>query len=79
MESGRLFRDEAGIEWEVYDESAWSVSLAIEWDYLPQHEHPGLIFESAAGVRRLYPCPPDWRSLDDAGMARLCESAARLG
>ena len=34
------------MEWEVYDESQWTISWALDWDYLPQ-EIPGLIFVSS--------------------------------
>lgn len=79
MQRGRLFVDLAGVEWEVYDESQWSIAWALDWEYPPQAENPGLLFDSSLGRRRIFPCPHDWQSLSDAelevllGMARaLC-------
>jgi hypothetical protein len=77
MENGRLFVDATGVEWEVYDESQWTVGWALEWDYLPQ-ENPGLIFDSTLGRRRVFPCPADWRSLSDFQLEILLRRATRL-
>ena len=78
MEQGRIFVDSSGVEWEVYDESRWTVTWALEWEYPPQTECPGLLFNSTAGCLRLYPCPPDWNSLTDADLEALLPSATRL-
>lgn len=64
-EPPRVIVDERGIEWEVYDEAHWSMELALEWDFLPQAENPGLIFASRLGRKRVWPCPDDWRAMDD--------------
>ena len=71
----RVIVDGRGIEWEVYDESQWSLEMALEWDFLPQTENPGLIFASAAGRRRIWPCPDGWRDLGDATLQELLEQA----
>ncbi len=75
MERHRLFVDSAGVEWEVYDESQWTVSWALDWDYLPQHENPGLIFDSTLGRRRVFPCPVSWKALSDAQLESLLRVA----
>lgn len=36
-----------------------------------------LICESTEVIRRLWDYPDDWRKLDDAELAKLCEGAAR--
>ena len=71
----RVIVDDRGIEWEVYDESTWTIELALEWDFLPQTENPGLIFASAAGRRRVLPCPDAWRTLTDARLLELLKTA----
>lgn len=45
--------------------------------FFPPGEHGWLCFESHAGKRRLRPIPPGWVVEDDAGLERLCETAAR--
>jgi hypothetical protein len=74
----RVLIDAAGTEWEVYDESTWSMELALEWDFLPQTENPGLIFASRLGRRRLWPCPDDWRSMDDPQLLKLLGRAKNI-
>lgn len=71
----RTIVDDRGIEWEVYDESRWSLELALEWDFLPQAENPGLIFASRAGRRRLWPCPANWEAATDAALLELLAKA----
>jgi hypothetical protein len=70
--------DDRGTEWEVYDESNWSIGLALEWDYLPQTENPGLIFVSRSDRRRLWPCPPGWQRLENSELVRLLEKAKSM-
>lgn len=70
-----MLTDDRGVQWEVYDESRWSLELAMEWDFLPQTENPGLIFASRAGRRRLWPCPKDWESMPDARLIELLATA----
>lgn len=70
--------DGRGIEWEVYDEASWSIGLALEWDYLPQLENPGLVFVSRADRRRLWPCPADWAALSDAQLLDVLERARSI-
>ena len=79
MEHGRLFTDSTGVEWEVYDESQWSIALALDWDYPPQVDDFGLLFDSTLGKRRVFPCPKGWQSLSDAELEDLLEVARRLG
>jgi hypothetical protein len=71
----RMIVDERGTEWEVYDESTWSLELALEWDFLPQSENPGLIFASRLGRRRLWPCPANWHELNDGQLVDLLARA----
>ncbi len=78
MEHGRLMIDSSGVEWEVYDESQWSVGWALDWDYPPQTENPGLLFDSPVGRRRVFPCPADWRALSDAELETLLGRASSL-
>jgi hypothetical protein len=73
--SARVITDSQGVEWEVYDESRWSMELALEWDFLPQTENPGLIFASRAGRRRLWPCPEKWEALGDPELLELLARA----
>lgn len=77
-ESARVIVDDRGTEWEVYDEGHWSMELALEWDFLPQTENPGLIFASRAGRKRVWPCPDDWRAMDDARLLELLGRAATI-
>ena len=78
MESGRLFVDSAGVEWEVYDESRWSITWALDWEYPPQVDNPGLLFDSSLGRRRVFPCPRNWQSLSDAELEVLLARAVSL-
>jgi len=74
-ERARVLVDERGVEWEVYDESTWSIELALDSDMLPQSENPCLIFSSRLGRRLLCPCPPGWRTLDDRSLIDLLRRA----
>ena len=74
----RMIVDDRGTEWEVYDESVWTLELALEWDFLPQPENPGLIFSSSAGRRRLWPCPTQWQNLSDAELLELLAKAKTI-
>jgi hypothetical protein len=74
----RTVVDERGVEWEIYDESAWSIALALEWDYLPQIQNPGLIFVSRVDHRRLWPCPAGWFELEAPELARLIDQARSI-
>ncbi len=71
----RIVVDEHGVEWEVYDESEWTLEMALDWDVMPQSADPGLIFSSPAGRRRLRPCPHAWRELTDAALLALLDTA----
>lgn len=71
----RTIVDDRGIEWEVYDESRWTLELALEWDFLPQSENPGLIFSSKAGRRRLWPCPEKWETAGDGELLEMLQRA----
>jgi hypothetical protein len=74
----RLLVDDHGIEWEVYDESTWTIELALDWEFLPQTESPGLIFSSAADRRRIWPCPADWKNLTDRQLIDLLGGARSI-
>lgn len=78
MEQGRLMVDSSGVEWEVYDESQWTIAMALDWEYRPQTENPGLLFDSVLGRRRVFPCPPAWRSLTDQELEALLGRASSL-
>ena len=78
MENGRLFVDSTGVEWEVYDESQWTIAWALDWEYPPQADNPGLLFDSALGRRRIFPCPPDWQALSDTELEVLLRRARSL-
>jgi hypothetical protein len=73
-----LIVDASGVEWEVYDESTWSLELALDWEFLPQTESPGLIFSSRTDRRRLWPCPPGWRKLADADLLAILDRAKSI-
>jgi hypothetical protein len=77
-EHARIIVDERGVEWEVYDEASWSIGLALEWDYLPQSENPGLIFVSRIDRKRVWPCPAGWKELTDAELAKLVSGARSI-
>ena len=66
------------MEWEVYDEQAASLELALDWDYRPQPTDPGLIFSSRLDRRRLWPAPPDWRACSDQQLLELLVRARSL-
>ena len=78
QEQARLITDADGVEWEVYDESAGGLGMALDWDYMPQTENPGLIFNSHIDRRRLWPCPVDWRLLTDEELLKLAEKATSI-
>jgi hypothetical protein len=77
-ERARVLVDDRGVEWEVYDESAWSIELALDSDMLPQSENPCLIFSSRLGRRRLCPCPHNWRTLEDHHLIDLLRRAPNV-
>ena len=78
MRHGRLMVDSSGVEWEVYDESQWTIALAIDWEYPPQRDNPGLLFDSSLGRRRVFPCPAEWQALCDADLEALLVMASSL-
>ncbi|CAN5475206.1 hypothetical protein BH09GEM1_BH09GEM1_29020 [soil metagenome] len=78
MENGRLLVDPNGVEWEVYDESQWTIAWALDWEYPPQAENPGLLFDSILGRRRIFPCPPAWQTFSDAQLVELLGRARSL-
>jgi hypothetical protein len=67
----RTIVDTHGTEWEVYDESTWSIALALDWDVQPQTTDPGLVFSSRMDRRRLWPCPEGWQALADGELLGL--------
>ena len=74
----RILVDVSRVEWEVYDESQWDFRLALDWDALPQTENPGLIFSSKIDRRRVWPAPPNWRSMSDVELLKLCSNATSM-
>ena len=78
MDHSRLLVDSAGVEWEVYDETQWSIAWALDWEYPPQRDNPGLLFDSTLGKRRIFPCPANWQSLSDADLIALLARARSL-
>ena len=78
QQAARIIIDAEGVEWEVYDEAAWGMGMALDWDYMPQTTDPGLIFNSSADRRRLWPCPPEWRLLSDAELLSLASRARSI-
>lgn len=74
----RILVDVSHVEWEVYDESQWDFRLALDWDALPQTENPGLIFSSKIDRRRVWPAPPNWRSMSDNELLNLCTHATSM-
>jgi hypothetical protein len=78
MEDRRLLIDSSGVEWDVYDESQWTIAWAIDWEYPPQRDNPGLLFDSALGRRRLFPCPVEWKALSDAELEALLKRSSWL-
>ena len=74
----RTIVDDHGVEWEVYDESTWSIALALDWDVQPQTTNPGLLFVSEAGRRRLWPCPDAWKGMADGDLLGLLARAKAM-
>ena len=74
----RLLVDADGVEWEVYDESTWTIALALDSELLPQSKSPGLIFSSRTDRRRMWPCPPEWRELPDPKLLEILERAKSI-
>jgi hypothetical protein len=72
-----MIRDR-GVEWEVFDESSWSLTLAMELDYLPQTQNPGLLFVSRSARRRLWPSPAGWDHLSQPELVELLDRAQRV-
>jgi len=71
----RTLVDPSGTEWEVYDESEWSIALALDWSIQAQIENPGLIFVSTVDRRRLWPSPEGWQQMSDAELLGLLDSS----
>ena len=68
----RTFEDSAGTVWEVFEvqrssHKAQAVTAGLELGWLA--------FISSSQKRRLAPYPPQWRTVDDAELERLCASA----
>ncbi|HMA23760.1 MAG TPA: hypothetical protein VKP00_07190 [Gemmatimonadaceae bacterium] len=74
----RTIVDDHGIEWEVYDESVWSIQFALDWDMSPQTTNPGLWFVSDVERRRLWPCPDAWQRLADTDLLGLLARAKAI-
>jgi hypothetical protein len=74
----RVFADSDGVEWEVYDDGASSVALALDFDHLPQRSGAGLLFTSSKDRRRFWPAPDGWQLMDDRELMKLCEEAVSV-
>ena len=74
----RNFRDDAGIEWTVFEVRRGSDES--NWAYLPRGFRSGwLCFESSVGKRRLSPVPDGWKALDEDGLELMLRRAAAVG
>jgi len=72
----RQFRDEAGVEWQVFLTARGSDAVS-RGNALPEAYREGwLVFESASQKRRLAPVPPDWETLPEHSLAALCAKAS---
>lgn len=72
--TARTFQDSTGSVWEVFEvqrssQKAQAVSAGLEQGWLA--------FACGAHRRRLAPFPKEWRSADDAELARLCGLARK--
>ena len=73
----RQFRDNAGVEWQVYQTERAAAADRRRDHLLPVEYREGwLVFESESEKRRLAPVPPDWAQLSDEALAAFCASAA---
>ena len=89
----RVFQDNEGRRWEVWDVSPFAVELELDKNvsrsdpsrrrvglsHLPQHLKEGwLAFQSEAESRRLAPIPRGWVSLSDVALLDLVRAATRV-
>jgi hypothetical protein len=70
--SARTFEDSAGTVWEVFEvkrssDKAQAVTAGLELGWLA--------FVSSDQKRRLAPFPPDWKTVADGELERLCSTA----
>lgn len=71
----RHFRDNAGVEWEVFLTERKSDAVS-RGQFLPEAYREGwLVFESAQEKRRLAPVPANWESLPNETLAEWCAKA----
>src|SRR3954469_18992027 len=74
----REFTDSMSVEWRVWDVSPQHMPPATRAeDFLGNYQDGWLVFESAAGKRRLEaPYPGDWHQLSLPALEELCRRAA---
>jgi hypothetical protein len=74
----REFTDSMSVEWRVWDVSPQHMHPATRAeDFLGNYQDGWLVFESAAGKRRLEaPYPGDWHQLSLPALEELCRRAA---
>lgn len=77
----REFKDEHGVNWQIWDTQP---SLRVFGDsVVGGHLHEDavggwLTFQSARERRRFYQVPPDWEGLPDDELRRLCRHAVHV-
>ncbi|HEX8390951.1 MAG TPA: hypothetical protein VF665_01235 [Longimicrobium sp.] len=74
----REFSDARGVQWQVWDVQPTLRVAGGEQPGSLLHEDAAegwLTFQSASERRRFYQRPPDWESLSDEQLARLCNHA----
>lgn len=72
----RQFRDEAGVEWRVYQTDRAATAERGRDHLLPAEYRAGwLVFESESEKRRLAPVPTGWNERSDEALRALCASA----
>jgi hypothetical protein len=74
----RTITDASGVLWEVFREDEDALAAVLEWGHRPLAGSPGLLFSSTQGLRRLSPCPENWREISDAELLQLLERAVTL-
>jgi len=74
----RVFRDDSGEQWEVYEVSSESMRLGRA-ALLPAAYRGGwLVFQSLSERRRLAPVPAEWQSFSAAALGSMLRRAERF-
>jgi hypothetical protein len=77
----REFRDDHGVQWQVWDTqpSLRIFGEAAAGTHLHEDAINGwLTFQSSRERRRFYQVPPDWETLPDDELRRLCGYAVHV-